>query len=305
MTRRFHLALGVSDLNESLRHYTTRLGSDPVLVVPNVYALFRTEQLNLSLRVQPSGSAVVRHVGFEREDAVHFESELDVNGLLWETFSFGQQLQEIEEAWPRATHGWSVPPADSTGKTTLEAVEFRPPLLTTERVLLRGWEPSDEAAIFEYASDPEVARFMAWDRHRSREEAKFFLNVIVAQSYEKRQLNYALCRRDEPQRALGGIGLEMSSDPRVMELGYVLHRAAWGQGLVPEAGRLLLDYASATTAVERIFAPILAPNDKSRRAAEKMGLRFEGILRSSIALRGQRWDQAIYSALRSELSGSI
>lgn len=31
-----------------------------------------------------------------------------------------------------------------------------------------------------------------------------------------------------------------------------------------------------------------------------MGLRFEGVLRSCLALRGQRWDEDIYSVLRSE-----
>jgi RimJ/RimL family protein N-acetyltransferase len=52
--------------------------------------------------------------------------------------------------------------------------------------------------------------------------------------------------------------------------------------------------------VERVFAPIFVENVKSRRAAEKIGLTLEGVLRSSLSLRGRRWDQSIYSILRSD-----
>jgi len=59
-----------------------------------------------------------------------------------------------------------------------------------------------------------------------------------------------------------------------------------------------------TTAVERIHAPILAENARSRRAAEKMGLTLDGVLRSALELRGRRWDETIYSILRTESSSA-
>lgn len=43
-----------------------------------------------------------------------------------------------------------------------------------------------------------------------------------------------------------------------------------------------------------------AENEKSRRAALKMGLTLDGVLRSSLCFRGRRWDEAIYSVLHSE-----
>ena len=51
--------------------------------------------------------------------------------------------------------------------TCLADVAWRPPPLETERVLLRGWEDSDADAVFAYASDAEVARYMSWERHRT------------------------------------------------------------------------------------------------------------------------------------------
>jgi len=180
---------------------------------------------------------------------------------------------------------------------------WRPPQVETPRLVLRGWELSDVQQVYDYASDPEVAAFMAWERHTSSEHSLSFLNGFVAQAYSNRELSYALCLRSAPERALGGIGVHWRSrGHKVLELGYVLSRSHWGQGYMPEAGRELIAFAFRTTPVERIYAPIFGANAKSRRAAEKMGMTFEGVLRSALELRGQRWDEAIYSVLRSEVA---
>jgi ribosomal-protein-alanine N-acetyltransferase len=183
----------------------------------------------------------------------------------------------------------------------LSEVAFRPPIIQTERLLLRPWDPDDADAVYAYASDPEVARYMPWQRHASVADAHFFLNEIVAERYEQGCLLYAVSPADVPELAIGGMSLEWKPEEhQVMELGYVLARDQWGKGYAPEAARALLDHAFSTTAVERIFAPIFAENMRSRRAAEKMGLTLEGVLRSSLVLHGRRWDESIYAILRSD-----
>jgi ribosomal-protein-alanine N-acetyltransferase len=183
----------------------------------------------------------------------------------------------------------------------LSEVAFRPPVIQTERLLLRPWDPNDADAVYAYASDPEVARYMFWHRHESVADAHFFLNEIVAEGYDKGWFSYALCSLELPELAIGGVSLEWKPEEhQVMELGYVLARDHWGKGYVPEAARTLLGHAFSTTPVERVFAPIFSENVKSRRAAEKIGLTLEGVLRSSLSLRGRRWDQSIYSLLRSD-----
>jgi ribosomal-protein-alanine N-acetyltransferase len=184
----------------------------------------------------------------------------------------------------------------------LSTVSWRPPRIETERLVLRGWEASDAEQVHAYASDPEVTPYMAWNRHTELQDSHHFLNGLVADFYLRGELTYALCTRSAPEHALGGIGVHWQSRRHgVLELGYVLARAAWGQGYVPEAGRALVRFAFETTAAQRIYAPIFSANGKSRRAAEKIGLCFEGVLRSCLELRGQRWDEAIYSVLRSEV----
>lgn len=97
--RRFHIALGVKDIEESVKEYSRRLEAEPELIVPGQYALWRTDSLNLSIRKVDEGIGTVRHLGWEDESASIFTAEHDVNGLLWEHFSAKQQALEIRHTW--------------------------------------------------------------------------------------------------------------------------------------------------------------------------------------------------------------
>jgi ribosomal-protein-alanine N-acetyltransferase len=180
-------------------------------------------------------------------------------------------------------------------------VAWRPPAIESQRLLLRGREPEDAEAIFRYASDPEVTPHMPWAPSQSLADVWDFLDGLTAHNYEQEELDYAIALRSAPELLIGGVGVFWQPrHHRVMELGYVLAKEHWGQGYVPEAARALIEFAFRTTPVERIYAPIFAENAKSRRAAEKMGLRFEGVLRSAVEFRGQRRDEAIYAIVRGE-----
>jgi ribosomal-protein-alanine N-acetyltransferase len=186
----------------------------------------------------------------------------------------------------------------------LDEISWRPPRIETARLLLRGYESSDAQAIYEYASDPKVTPYMAFDRAQSLDSIYAFLNTR-AERYAECALDYVITERHDPSLAIGGMGLYWHSKPhRVMEIGYILSSRCWGRGYVPEAGRALIAHGFQTTPAERIFAPIFAPNQKSRRAAEKMGLSFEGILRSVSEHQGRRWDEAVYAVLRDEHASS-
>ncbi|HTU59994.1 MAG TPA: GNAT family N-acetyltransferase, partial [Polyangiales bacterium] len=181
----------------------------------------------------------------------------------------------------------------------LAQITWRPPQLRSARLLLRGFEPSDAEAIFAYASDAETTRHMAWDRHASLRDTQAFLNGWVASSYATRQLDYAICLIEQPDRVIGGIGA-IAHGERSYQLGYVLAREHWGRGIVPEAARRLLEQLFRETDAQRVFAPIYADNTRSRRTAEKLGMQLDGVLRSACERNGQRKDEAIYSLLREE-----
>lgn len=84
--RRIHIALAVDDLAATVADYTARLGAEPVAVVAGTYALWRTDEVNLSVNADAPTDQRLRHLGFE-DDAVTDQAEdHDVNGILWESF---------------------------------------------------------------------------------------------------------------------------------------------------------------------------------------------------------------------------
>ncbi|MGB5833410.1 MAG: hypothetical protein WBG92_15640 [Thiohalocapsa sp.] len=102
-TTRLHLALSTHDPNASVADYSRRLGVDPKLLVPGEYALWRTPCPNLSVRFDADSTpCALRHLGWEDPTAATFESDTDVNGILWERFSAAQQRTEMDLLWPQA-----------------------------------------------------------------------------------------------------------------------------------------------------------------------------------------------------------
>jgi len=93
--KRFHIALAVRDLQTSIVDYSQRLGQEPTIVVPQKYAMWRTDLLNFSINENPECAGQLRHLGFEDDEAEGFSSTFDVNGFEWESFSQKEQDEKI------------------------------------------------------------------------------------------------------------------------------------------------------------------------------------------------------------------
>ena len=73
----------------------------------------------------------------------------------------------------------------------------------------------------------------------------------------------------------------------------------WGQGLVPEAARAVVEWGFKERALAKVFARADARNTNSQRVMEKLGMTREGLLRSHVKGRGERID-VYYGVLRDE-----
>ena len=77
---------------------------------------------------------------------------------------------------------------------------------------------------------------------------------------------------------VGGITLEMvDREAGVGELGWIVHRDYWGQGIVTEAAREILRFAKEDCGIKKLVAHCDCRNIPSRGAMEKLGLRFDHI----------------------------
>ncbi|WP_431042455.1 GNAT family N-acetyltransferase [Streptomyces sp. P1-3] len=80
----------------------------------------------------------------------------------------------------------------------------------------------------------------------------------------------------------------------VVELGYRLHKAAWGRGYATEGSRALIRKGFTELGVRRVTANTMAVNAGSRRVMEKAGLRY---LRTYF----QDWPEAIDGSEQGEV----
>jgi len=102
--RKFHIAIGVADIEGSVNDYSKRIGAEPVVVVPGEYALWRTAEINFSVRRSDDKVGRVRHIGWEDDAVEDFGNDIDHNGMMWESFSAQNQADEIHSLWPNADY---------------------------------------------------------------------------------------------------------------------------------------------------------------------------------------------------------
>jgi RimJ/RimL family protein N-acetyltransferase len=95
-------------------------------------------------------------------------------------------------------------------------------------------------------------------------------------------------------------------DLRAIEIGWTwLAASAQGTGINAEAKLLLFTYAFETLGVTRVDLKTDARNQQSRRAMERLGARFEGVLRSwspswAPGEEGMLRDSAMFSVVAAE-----
>lgn len=147
--------------------------------------------------------------------------------------------------------------------------------LETPRLILRPWTQNDLNDLFEYASADGVGQLAGWTPHRSMEESQLILDMFM-----REDKTLALEHR-ETGKVIGSIGLEKLAHLgpeldalRGREIGYVLSKDFWGQGLMPEAVRAVVDYCFGTLHYDFLTCGYFIRNMQSRRVNEKLGFRF-------------------------------
>ena len=90
------------------------------------------------------------------------------------------------------------------------------------------------------------------------------------------------------------------SEHRRAELGYWLGVPYWGKGYATEASQEILRFGFETLKLRRIYASYVTENPTSGRVLEKIGMRYEGILRSHICKWDVFHDLVFYGILHDE-----
>lgn len=174
------------------------------------------------------------------------------------------------------------------------------PTLETERLILRKMTSNDAGAVFAYASDPEVARYVLWEAHRSIEDSRAFVELAVSRYESGGEPEWGIVYKGD-HRFVGTCGI-VSWEPEHarVEIGYALSREYRGRGLMPEAVRAMISFGFGRMGLNRIEARCITENAASARVMQKAGMTYEGTLRQRERIKGEYRDMQMYSILRDE-----
>ena len=176
------------------------------------------------------------------------------------------------------------------------------PDLRTPRLKLRKLTMRDAQDIYRYSRDPEVARHVLWDAHRSIGDSRAFLRWMTHRYRTHEPASWGI-ELKETGRIIGTIGvMAWVPDHHCAEVGYSLGRKWWRQGYASEALAELLNRLFAEPGVNRVEAMCDVRNPASARVMEKCGMRREGILRQRVYNKGEAVDVLLYAAVRSDRS---
>ncbi len=150
--------------------------------------------------------------------------------------------------------------------------------LVTERLALRPWSINDAGAALGAYGDAEVARWLtpAMDRINDLAAMRVVLEQWVAE--DARMITpagrWAIELRQDG-RVIGGATLLPLSPDEEFEVGWQLHREAWGHGYASEAGLALARWAFGQ-GIEQVIALVRPANTRAMEMVRRMGMEWVG-----------------------------
>lgn len=158
---------------------------------------------------------------------------------------------------------------------------------------LRPFVESDKDSLVKYANNPKIAAQLtnAFPNPYTLEHARKFIEI--AMSHQTIRIKTI----EINEEAAGGIGIHPQTDIycKNAELGYWLAEPYWGQGIITEAIKEMVDYGFAHLEITRIYARPFSTNLASQRVLEKAGFKKEATLKNAFFKNGEYLDELIYS----------
>ena len=166
-------------------------------------------------------------------------------------------------------------------------------ILETKRLVLRHQVIEDLDDLFALYQDPEIRKYFP-DGVKNYEETKEELEWFMNGHPEHPDLGLWATIHKETGKFIGRCGLlPWTIDNQLaIEIGYLLDKNFWYQGLATEAAAGILTYAFDSLNLTRIICLMHPDNAASQRVAQKIGMTLE---RKETGIAGDNFPTLIYS----------
>ncbi len=152
----------------------------------------------------------------------------------------------------------------------MSEMKHLPPTLETERLILRPITIEDKSAIYKWAGDPSVAKYMIYPIYQSEDDADIWLRDLYV---KEKELDYGFVWK-ETGELIGSGGIYYKPEKDSWSLGYNIRQDMWGKGIAVEACKKIFAFAKEEYGARVIRANFAIDNSKSRRVMEKLGMTY-------------------------------
>lgn len=147
-------------------------------------------------------------------------------------------------------------------------------VLHTDRLILRPFTQADLEDFFAYASIEGVGERAGWQHHQSIDESQRILSNFI----DEDKTFAIVCK--QTGKVIGALGVEKYDMEDKLtefdgyqgrEIGYVLSKDYWGQGLMTEAVKAVINYLFNSCKLDFLTCGYYDFNIQSKRVQEKCG----------------------------------
>ncbi len=174
-------------------------------------------------------------------------------------------------------------------------------VLETERLILRRFTIDDAMDMYRnWASDPDVTKFLTWKTYASPKDADAILK-IWDENYAQPDFYQWAIELKQIGQPIGSISVvHLNDQVASAEIGYCIGKTWWHQGFTSEALERVMGFLFDEVGMNRIESRHDVNNPYSGKVMEKCGMQFEGIRRQSDWNNQGLCDTAYYGILKED-----
>jgi RimJ/RimL family protein N-acetyltransferase len=154
-------------------------------------------------------------------------------------------------------------------------------VLETDRLVLRRLTTDDAEFVLELLNEPSYLRFIGDKRVRTLDDARGYILKGPMDSYERFGFGLYMVLLKESGVPIGMCGLLKREFLEDAEVGYAFLPQFWSKGYAFESATAAMAHGRDVLGLERIIAITAPDNEGSIRVLEKLGLKFDRMIKLS------------------------
>lgn len=175
-----------------------------------------------------------------------------------------------------------------------------PRILHTPDLRLRPSNQTDVEGMFNMLSDPQSMKYWSDKPIEDLDAAVEMLNKDLESDAQGNSMCWAITLHGHDKMIGKCILFQFDKSNRRAEIGYILNRRYWRQGLMYQALTAVIDFAFNTLDLHRIEADVDTENTGSLGILEKLGFTREGLFRERWLVYDEWQDSVMFGLLKHE-----